>query len=167
MGDRAIGDELIDEWREAGLLLCMTNREATRWGNRYLYRGLRHLSNDEVRACLNAGGELISPAGIVALLEVHGVDSIEQPLIDGWGREGLLVILGDDHAPGCFVAVSDLGDADVEAELAAGGRLLTCDELLAGYEEHHTFESPPYPGVLTHSWHAARKELLRRVGEGR
>lgn len=95
MQNGTIEDELIGRWRDAGALLCTTNRNSTTWGNRYLYRGLSHMSNDETRRYLRDGAEVISAEGIVALLEVHGVGAIEPPLVDGWGRDGLLVMLGD------------------------------------------------------------------------
>ncbi len=76
-------------------------------------------------------------------------------MFEGWGRDGLVVMLGDGDG-NLFVAVADLDDTDVEAELAQGGTLVTCDEFVARFEEHIAFVAPPYPSVLTKSWHDAR-----------
>jgi hypothetical protein len=157
-----ISGDQIDEWRAEKLCLCVTSREATSWGKRYEYAGLRLLEDDEVRDCLEQGAQLICVDGILALLEVHGCGDIEPPLIDGWGREGLVVFLaGLDE--GSFFAVAELENDDVLAALANGATLLTCDEVLARFEENIEFESPPYPTVLARSWHEARKTLERRL----
>ena len=101
------------------------------------------------------------PGGGVELIETHGTGAIEPPMVDGWGREGLVVMLGDGDG-NLFVAVADLDDTDVEVEPAQGGSLVTCDEFVARFEEHITFDAPPYPPMLTKSWHDARRDMLLR-----
>jgi hypothetical protein len=163
MREKFVSDEQINAWRTAEQLICTTDLNAERWGNRYRFRPLQHLTNHEARGWLNQGGQIISPEGVVELIETHGTGAIEPPMVDGWGREGLVVMLGDGDG-NLFVAAADLDDTDVEAELAQGGSLVTCDEFVARFEEHITFDAPPYPPTLTKSWHDARRDMLDRVG---
>lgn len=157
-----ISGDQIDEWRAEKLCLCVTIREASSWGKRYEYAGLGLLEDDEVRDRFEEGAQLISVDGILAVFEVHGCGDIEPPLIDGWGREGLVVFpAGLDE--GSFLAVAELEDDEVLAALTNGATLITCDELIARFEENMVFESPPYPTVLARSWHEARKALERRL----
>lgn len=86
----------------------------------------------------------------------------DEPLVNGWGRDGLLLLIPADERSDPddieMLVVSQVCDLDVLSELQKGCTLVTFDELFSRLDLTHC------PWSLIESWHRAKHRFLTALG---